>query len=189
MGEEKVQFDCQEESQTVNEGRRRLLGILAASGGAVAASMVLPEKWVKPVVDWGVLPVHAQVSPTIVLSSLQVTLVLGSGSSERVSQGPQPSAVVIGPSFGAVFHYDDGGGQVNGSTNLFASVSPCGELSFSGQPISSIPGAAILNGTGYSGYIGFPFVTNCITNASLCVKLGIGTRLSNQLCGNLPNII
>ena len=42
--------------------RRRLLKILAASGTAVAASAVLPGKWMKPVVNMGVLPAHAQQS-------------------------------------------------------------------------------------------------------------------------------
>jgi hypothetical protein len=40
--------------------RRRLLKALVASGGAVAASTLLPSKWSKPSVEVGVLPVHAQ---------------------------------------------------------------------------------------------------------------------------------
>ncbi len=43
-------------------GRRRLLQSL---GGAVAASMLLPEEWVKPVLDVGYLPAHAQTSPPV----------------------------------------------------------------------------------------------------------------------------
>jgi hypothetical protein len=42
--------------------RRRLLKALAAAGGAVAVSSMLPKKWEKPVVEGGVLPAHAQVS-------------------------------------------------------------------------------------------------------------------------------
>lgn len=42
--------------------RRKLLKILAASGTAIAASAVLPGKWMKPVVNMGVLPAHAQQS-------------------------------------------------------------------------------------------------------------------------------
>lgn len=42
--------------------RRRLLKAIAATGGAVAASTLLPGEWIKPVVEAGVLPVHAQVS-------------------------------------------------------------------------------------------------------------------------------
>jgi hypothetical protein len=42
--------------------RREVLKALAAIGGAAAASSFLPEKWVKPVVETGVLPAHAQSS-------------------------------------------------------------------------------------------------------------------------------
>lgn len=45
--------------------RRRLLKIIAVAGGATAASTMLPNKWAKPVVEVGVLPAHAQVSPTV----------------------------------------------------------------------------------------------------------------------------
>jgi hypothetical protein len=45
-------------------GRRRLLKVLAATGGAVAASTLLPGEWIRPVVEVGELPVHAQISPT-----------------------------------------------------------------------------------------------------------------------------
>ena len=43
--------------------RRRLLKALAATGGAITASTLLPGKWVKPVVEVGMLPAHALVSP------------------------------------------------------------------------------------------------------------------------------
>jgi hypothetical protein len=42
--------------------RRDLLKVLAAAGGGITAAAFLPEKWVKPVVNSGVLPVHAQAS-------------------------------------------------------------------------------------------------------------------------------
>ena len=48
--------ECQE--QTIS--RRKLLKVLAATGGAVAATTLLPSKWAKPIVEVGVLPVHAQ---------------------------------------------------------------------------------------------------------------------------------
>jgi hypothetical protein len=43
--------------------RRRLLKILTATGGAVAASTMLPGEWAKPLVEVGVLSAHAQLSP------------------------------------------------------------------------------------------------------------------------------
>jgi hypothetical protein len=42
--------------------RRTLLKVIAAAGGSLAASTMLPGKWVKPVLKVGVLPVHAQTS-------------------------------------------------------------------------------------------------------------------------------
>ena len=42
--------------------RREVLKALATVGGAAAASALLPEKWVQPVVEAGVVPVHAQSS-------------------------------------------------------------------------------------------------------------------------------
>ncbi len=50
--------------------RRQLLKTLAATGGAVAASALLPDKWVKPAVEMAVLPAHAQE-----LSETPVTIV------------------------------------------------------------------------------------------------------------------
>ncbi len=44
--------------------RRQLLKALAATGGAVAASSLLPDEWSSPVVDVGTLPAHAQISAT-----------------------------------------------------------------------------------------------------------------------------
>ena len=53
--------------------RRELLKAIIAGGGGIIATGFLPEKWLKPVVKSGVLPVHAQastpeptLSPTIV---------------------------------------------------------------------------------------------------------------------------
>jgi hypothetical protein len=46
--------------------RRRLLKLLVASSGAVAAVAVsLPEKWDTPVVEVGALPAHAATSDNI----------------------------------------------------------------------------------------------------------------------------
>jgi hypothetical protein len=53
----------QEETPKETVGRRQLLKALAATGGAVAASSLLPGKWAKPVVEVGLLPAHAQVTP------------------------------------------------------------------------------------------------------------------------------
>jgi hypothetical protein len=54
----------QEQAPEETLGRRQLLKALAATGGAAAAASLLPGKWAKPVIEAGVLPAHAQVSPT-----------------------------------------------------------------------------------------------------------------------------
>jgi uncharacterized protein YegL len=45
-------------------GRRKLLKALAAGGGAIAVTAIVPGKWAKPVIEAGLLPAHAQASPT-----------------------------------------------------------------------------------------------------------------------------
>jgi hypothetical protein len=108
----------QEASPKETLGRRQLLKAIAATGGAVAASSLLPGEWAKPVVEVGVLPAHAQVSVAysmlcdsepgggdISLTDFMITqiqprlaVVSGSGPLEgisatmtaRASQGPLP---------------------------------------------------------------------------------------------------
>lgn len=50
------------EDQEKKLGRRELLKALIAGGSAVAVSAFLPGKWIRPVVEMGVLPAHAQLS-------------------------------------------------------------------------------------------------------------------------------
>jgi hypothetical protein len=59
--------------------RRRLLKALAAAGGAVAVSSMLPKNWEKPVVEGGVLPAHAQVSEEPVVYSIRCDSIPGGG--------------------------------------------------------------------------------------------------------------
>ena len=43
--------------------RRKLIMSLAAGGGVLTAGKMVPNTWVKPVVDSVVMPAHAQCSP------------------------------------------------------------------------------------------------------------------------------
>lgn len=63
--------------------RRELLKALTALGGAVAASMLLPDKWAKPQVGSGVLPAHAQSTYPCVPPYEIVDCVLGTGTSNE----------------------------------------------------------------------------------------------------------
>jgi hypothetical protein len=70
MGQSTDSFVPPEEIQKEIMGRRQLLKLLAATSGAAAASGSLPDRWLKPVVEVGVLPAHAQGS----LGVLEVVL-------------------------------------------------------------------------------------------------------------------
>ncbi len=56
--------DTLEQDREHELGRRQLLKTLIATGGTVAASALLSSKWVKPIIEAGVLPAHAQGSIT-----------------------------------------------------------------------------------------------------------------------------
>jgi hypothetical protein len=78
----------QEEATEETLGRRQLLKALAATGGAAAAASLLPGKWAKPVIEAGVLPAHAQVSP-------------GPRPTEQPTEEPQPARVIACYAFNA----------------------------------------------------------------------------------------
>ena len=50
--------------------RRELLKVLTAAGGGLAAAAFLPDKWLKPVMESGVLPAHAQATCCLVILNL-----------------------------------------------------------------------------------------------------------------------
>jgi hypothetical protein len=57
-------LEGRQERQEQTVGRRQLLKVLIAAGGAVTTSAVLSSKWIRPIVEAGVLPSHAQVTHT-----------------------------------------------------------------------------------------------------------------------------
>ncbi len=79
-----------EEERTL--GRRELLKALTAGGGAIAASAMLSGKWVKPVVEVGVLPAHAQSS---VLTYFSIFFSVTPASEVEINSGRGPSAVKV----------------------------------------------------------------------------------------------
>lgn len=55
-------------------GRRRLIEAMGLAGGALAASALLPTKWVRPVASEGHLPTPTPISPVLGTGDLQVTV-------------------------------------------------------------------------------------------------------------------
>ena len=76
-----AQYTNQSDSET-QLTRRQLLKILAALGGAVTASSLLPEKWSRPQVGAGALPAHAQSTlciPPYEIDHCTIDVILNSG--------------------------------------------------------------------------------------------------------------
>jgi hypothetical protein len=103
--------------------RRTMLKSILAAGGALGASAFLPEKWLKPLVRTGVLPVHAQTSGylirayqgsgyigahvyTLVSDSLNVSEPME--SPDKVSLPPSPGTPVSGVSVTASVTQNNG---------------------------------------------------------------------------------
>ncbi len=77
-------------------GRRRLLRTLAASSGVVAASALVPGKWSKPLVEVGLLPAHAQVTPAPTMTSTPTATPTGTQTPTTTpTTTPTPTATPI----------------------------------------------------------------------------------------------
>jgi hypothetical protein len=104
----------------VTVSRRRLLKALAVAGGGVAATLLLPAKWLKPIVEVGVLPVHAQVSrPTSTPTSTPTPTPT---STPTPTPTPQPAAII-----GCVTENASGAGGIIGPTDTirtYAIIAP-----------------------------------------------------------------
>ena len=156
-----VPEEPQEETQAV-VSRRRLLKSLVISGGAVAGLTMLPEKWTRPVVEAGELSVHAEASPALRISDLD----MDSGC----------------------FNFEDYYAGVTDTATLHARLSSNGSSSCSsGRSEGDCDGpvsASITNVSGAGETTGlvcfsYPSRTN---GTQLCVKLEAKGRLSNELC-------
>jgi hypothetical protein len=82
---------AQEERHKTAVSRRRLLKALVAAGGAATASTMLPGKWSKPIVEMGVLPVHAQITP---LPDATATPTPTSTPTPTPTSTPEPAAII-----------------------------------------------------------------------------------------------
>jgi len=122
--------------------RRRLVRSLAAGGGALSATALLPNSWTKPVVNTVILPAHAQ------LSGLPQSMTFAFANLA-------PSAS------GAVFACSAAGPEMNGATITLAQpVTPGTAVDFSiallegdATPIGNPLGTGTVNGTGLAATV------------------------------------
>jgi hypothetical protein len=142
------------ESQDLN--RRELLKVLAAAGGGLVASAFLPGKWLKPVVEAGVLPAHAQATDTLRITNLNVW-----ENSNRSLKMDNRKAVQF---YGSAYYQDDYCKVGVEPTQL---VGSCPSLS--SWSVSSPSGSC-------SGVFSFNFHASC--NQVLSVYLEVGSRQS-----------
>jgi hypothetical protein len=70
--QEKPEIALPEGEDQRSVSRRELFKILGATGGALTASVLIPEKWLPPQIDIGVLPAHAQTSEALTISNLRI---------------------------------------------------------------------------------------------------------------------
>jgi hypothetical protein len=77
--------------------RRQVLKTLLAAGGGIGAASFLPAKWLKPVVESGVLPAHAQTSGAVKLCVSGYTLfTYTSGGGANLNLDLQVPAALFG---------------------------------------------------------------------------------------------
>lgn len=88
--------DGMEKNQDNASGRRRILKVMAIGGGA-AATMLLPDRWIRPTVEAGELPAHAQgsISYSLVAGADQPSGALCWIENITVTMSPPVSGVMI----------------------------------------------------------------------------------------------
>jgi hypothetical protein len=162
----------EEKINSTKMNRRKFLKLLAASGASMTALALVPDKWVKPVLGSGVLPVHAASSsivqsPSISNSSVDYL------SGQLIGYESQNLLVAYSPLTGTTSHawvtfdYNDPMGQVSNSTLVYLLMGgTIGTLSgnlgtYAGDAYNdtvngysfSFSNSATPGGTGYTLYI------------------------------------
>jgi hypothetical protein len=147
-----------QESQGQSLNRRELLKVLTSGGVAIAAASFLPAKWLKPVIEAGVLPAHAQATPTLRIVKVDLN------AAAKVPSSPECNILLDGKAY-----YEDDYGKVGiDPTALLHETEPPGNITDWHEDPPTDPSA---------GYIKFDTVI-CVAATGLILTLQVGTRLS-----------
>jgi hypothetical protein len=155
--------------------RRGLLKVLAAAGGTAAVASALPERWIRPLVERGATPAHAQTSgANPVVSNLEV--------GELFNSPPLAEYGTAIPMLVAGFDYLDPLGELDDTATLSAELDSCGAILYTDKPLSQLIGYNRM-GDAESGSIGFAFPHLCNgVIGELCVSLQVNGRSSALVC-------
>lgn len=170
--------------------RRKLLRVLATTGGIAAAATLLPVKWIRPVTRVEALPPHAQVSavptvsPTPTSTPLPMTcpgtgMVANyqfSGAATDMSghghDGTVHGAILVSDRYGHL----NSAYSFNGSDS-YISVLPAADLNDFGQALSIVAWIKITPGANYNVYDYRHILSKGATYGDLWADYAIG--LSN----------
>lgn len=164
--------------------RRELIKIIGAAGFAVAATALIPDRWLPPQIDIGVLPVHAQTSDALTISNLQFTprQVAPAGTSARADG-------IVGDYLGnGLVSYNGRMDYLDPlrQTGMNASRVHLWTLANSQVPVSALI-MNIIPEFALTGAVTF-FTNSVSTNVNgLCAQLNTMGRLSNKLCEPVGN--
>jgi len=147
-----------QECQVQSLKRRELLKVLTSGGVALAAASFFPAKWLKPVIEAGVLPAHAQATPTLRI----VDVILN--AEVKTLLNPECNIILHGRAF-----YEDDYGKVGiDPTALLHETEPPGNITDWHEDPPTDPSA---------GFIKFDVVI-CVAATKLILILQVGTRQS-----------
>ena len=120
----------------LEKNKRNLLKSLAAGGSIVTTALVLPEKWISPVVESVLLPAHATATPTKCLSCGSATTIQ-TDSDECEDGTDEKIRAVFDPATGCSVETQQGGESTPNTILRTDSDSSCDGTTWDTESIGS----------------------------------------------------
>jgi len=190
MEESHKDISSEETTRKQTAGRRKILKMMAATAGAMGASILWVGKWTKPLVEVITLPAHAETSAplpspspspppgnALTISDFDITVPELSIFSVFINEITEAQGD---------FTYSDESCEVDDSATLQYTVSGGGKLRFkSGTTLGKTRGKVL--GDTCNGLISFPLFANEAGHGeTLTISLGATGRFSNSLKAIVP---